>query len=170
MILKKKALEEKLKVSDALVLAVEKQLSLSEKKNKNLAAEVKKNNAEKAVLDASLLKTKAELEATQGDLTVLKGQYSQAQADLKFNDNQRKTLSSNLAKTTQSVNECEVKNAKLHQFGTDLIQIYDKPSKYEAAMRKESFFQLKRVELENLLQDKQNSLDEAKFSSQKSAF
>jgi hypothetical protein len=37
-------------------------------------------------------------------------------------------------------------------------------------MRKEKFFQLKRVELENILQSKQDALDEAKFSNRKSAY
>ena len=82
---------------------------------------------------------------------------------MKFNDNQRKTLSTNLAQTTKAVNDCEVKNVKLHQFGTELIQIYDKPSNYDAAMRKEQFFQLKRVQLENILQDRQDKLDDARF-------
>jgi hypothetical protein len=111
-----------------------------------------------------------DLEATQKNLADLKVQYQQAQADLKFNDNQRKTLSTNLAQTIKSVNECEEKNIKLHQLGTELIQIYDKPSSYEAMMRKEQFFQLKRVELENILQNKQDKLNDAQFINRKSAF
>ena len=107
--------------------------------------------------------TQAQLETTQKNLTDLKAQHQQAQTDLKFNDNQRKTLSTNLAQTTKLVNECEEKNIKLHQFGTELIQIYDKPSSYDAAMRKEQFFQLKRVELENILQNKQDKLNDAQF-------
>jgi len=43
------------------------------------------------------------------------------------------------------------------------VQIYDDPSRYEAIMRKEKFFQLKRVELENILQNQQDKLDEARF-------
>ena len=100
----------------------------------------------------------------------LKIQNNQSLVDLKFNDNQRKIISSNLAQNTKAVNECEVKNAKLHQFGTELIQIYDKPISYENAMRSEKFFQLKRVELENILQNQQDRLDDARFVNQKSAY
>ena len=166
----KKELEDKLKSKDEELAKLDKKLSVAEGKNKNLESEVKKISGEKAALETKLQQTQAQLEITQKNLTDLKVQYQQAQADLKFNDNQRKTLSTNLAQTTKSVNECEEKNIKLHQFGTDLIQIYDKPNSYEAAMRKEQFFQLKRVELENILQNKQDSLDDARFSNRKSAY
>jgi hypothetical protein len=36
-------------------------------------------------------------------------------------------------------------------------------------MRKEKFFQLKRVELENIMQNQQDKLDEQRFSAGKSA-
>jgi len=166
----KKELEDKLKIKDEEFLKLDKKLVTTVRKNKNLESEIEKVNAEKAAVETKQQQTQAQLEITQKNLVDLNVQHQQAQIDLKFNDNQRKTLSTNLAQTTKSVNECEVKNAKLHQFGIELIQIYDKPSSYEAAMRKEQFFQLKRVALENILQDKQNKLDEARFLNKKSAY
>ena len=130
------------------------------RKIKTLQGEIKKITLAKELVDAKLLQTQNQLEITQKNLDDLKMQYKQAQTDLKFNDNQRKTLSTNLAQTTKSLDVCETKNAKLHQFGTELIQIYDKPSSYDAAMRKEPFFQLKRVELENILQNRQDQLND----------
>jgi uncharacterized protein (DUF3084 family) len=166
----KKELEDKLKIKDEEFLILDKKLVTAVRKNKNLEVEIEKVNAEKAAVETKQQQTQAQLEITQKSLADLNVQHQQAQIDLKFNDNQRKTLSTNLAQTTKSVNECEAKNAKLHQFGIELIQIYDKPSSYEAAMRKEQFFQLKRVALENILQDKQNKLDEARFLNKKSAY
>jgi chromosome segregation ATPase len=165
----KKELEDKLKSKDEDLAKANKNLAAAERKNKNLEAEIKKVNTEKAALETKLQETQTQLEATQKNLAELKTQYQQAQADLKFNDNQRKTLSTNLAQTTKAVNDCEIKNMKLHQFGTELIQIYDKPNEYEAMMRKEKFLQLKRVELENILQNQQDKLDDARFVNQKSA-
>jgi septal ring factor EnvC (AmiA/AmiB activator) len=166
----KKELEDKLKIKDEEFLILDKKLVTAVRKNKNLESEIEKVNAEKAAVETKQQQTQAQLEITQKNLADLNVQHQQAQIDLKFNDNQRKTLSTSLAQTTKSVNECEAKNAKLHQFGIELIQIYDKPSSYEAAMRKEQFFQLKRVALENILQDKQNKLDEARFLNKKSAY
>jgi len=166
----KKGLEDTVKSKDEEIAKLDKKLAIAEHKNKNLESEIKKVNTEKAALETKQQQTQAQLDTSQKNLADLKTQYQQAQADLKFNDSQRKTLSTNLAKTTQSVNECEEKNIKLHQFGTELIQIYDKPSSYEATMRKEQFFQLKRVELENILQNKQDKLDDARFVNKKSAY
>ncbi len=166
----KKELEDKLKNKDEKLIALDKKFATAERKNKNLESDIKKVNSEKTALEIKQQQIQVDLEATQKNLADLKVQYQQAQAELKFNDNQRKTLSTNLAQTTKSVNECEEKNIKLHQFGTELIQIYDKPSSYDAAMRKEQFFQLKRVELENILQNKQDKLNDAQFTNRKSAF
>ncbi len=147
--------------------ALDKKLAKSESKVRNLTAELKKTNDEKTALDEKLTKTQAELDTTQKNLAELQSQYKQAQADLKFNDGQRKTLSSNLASTTKSLTSCEEKNDKLYGYGKDLIQIYDSPSRYEEVMRKEQFLQLKRVELENILQSKLDKLDEAHITSRK---
>ena len=166
----KKELEDKLKSKDEELAKQTKKLAAVERKNKSLEADITKVTAEKVALDSKLQQTQSTLDTTQNNLTELKKQYAQAQADLKFNDNQRKTLSTNLAKTNKAMDECTIKNGKLHQFGTELIQIYDKPSTYDAAMRKEQFFQLKRVELENILQSKQDSLDEARYVNKKSDY
>jgi len=163
----KKELEDKLKIKDGELMVANKKLAKSERKNKILEADLKKTKLEKDALNDKLLQTQARLDTTQKSLDDLKTQYQQAQADLKFNDNQRKTQVNNLSKANKSVDECQAKNTKLHQFGMELINIYDNPSAYEAAMRKEQFFQLKRVELENILQGYQDKIDDARFVNQK---
>ena len=166
----KKDFEDKIKSKDEELAKQTKKLAAAERKNKSLEADIAKVTAEKVALDSKLQQTQSTLDTTQNNLAELKKQYAQAQADLKFNDGQRKTLSTNLAQTNKAMDECTIKNGKLHQFGTELIQIYDKPSTYDAAMRKEHFFQLKRVELENILQSKQDSLDEARYVNKKSDY
>lgn len=156
----KKELEDKLVTKEKEVVVLDKKLLSAQRKNKALETEIKKVKLDKESVDAKLAQTQTTLDETKNTL-------QQAQTDLKINDNQRKTLTANLAQTSKSLNECGEKNTKLHQFGTELIQIYDNPSSYEAAMRKEKFFQLKRVELENILQSKQDSLDEARFVNKK---
>jgi len=163
----KKSYEDKLKAKDEALAKSEKKLASAKRKIVNLQSDITKLNLAKAAVEDKLKQTQLTLETTQKSLADLKVQYAQAQSDLKFNDNQRKTLTSNLAKANKSVDECQVKNTKLHQFGTELINIYDNPSTYEAAMRKEQFFQLKRVELENILQDYQDKVDDARFVNKK---
>lgn len=159
----KQALEAQLKTETEAKALAEEKLSATESKVRSLNASLTKTQQEKAALDTQLTETKATLATTETNLTELKTQHQKALADLDFNDNQRKTLSSNLAETTKNLNTCEDKNSKLYTYGKELIQIYDDPSRYEAMMRKEKFFQLKRVELENILQNQQDKLDEARF-------
>ncbi|MDO8961108.1 MAG: hypothetical protein Q8R74_09350 [Methylophilus sp.] len=159
----KQALEAQLKTEIEAKTLAEEKLSATESKVRSLNASLTKTQQEKAALDTQLTETKATLATTETNLTELKTQHQKALADLDFNDNQRKTLSSNLADTTKNLNTCEDKNGKLYTYGKELIQIYDDPSRYEAMMRKEKFFQLKRVELENILQNQQDKLDEARF-------
>lgn len=165
----KKTLEEQLLAKNTELKKTNSDLAVSQRKAKKLGAELSKTQAEKTAVETKLTDTKATLDLTKNTLADLQAVHAQALADLKFNDNQRKTISANLADTTKQLNTCAAQNTKLHQFGTDLIQIYDKPSRYEAVMRKEKFFQLKRVELENILQNQQDKLDEHRFSVGKSA-
>lgn len=163
----KKALEEQLLAKNTELEKTNKDLAASQRKARNLSAELTKTIEEKTKVESQLTDTKATLETTQQNLTELQAQHKQALADLKFNDNQRKTLATNLADTTKELSTCAVNNRKLHELGTELTHIYDKPSQYDAVMRKEKFFQLKRVELENILQNQQDKLDEQRFSSKK---
>lgn len=166
----KKESEEKLKIKEDEIATINKKLAATESKNKNLLRDLTKTTAEKMALDSKLQQTQAELDTTQKNLGEIQTQHAQALTDLKFNDGQRKTLATNLAQSNKTMNECTIKNGKLYQFGTELIQLYEKPSTYEAAMRKEQFFQLKRVELENILQSKQDSLDEARYVNKKTNY
>lgn len=165
----KKTLEEQLLAKNTELELANNALSSTQRKAQNLNAELSKTQTEKSAVASKLSDTQTNLESTKNTLTDLQGVHAQALADLKFNDNQRKTISSNLADTTKQLNTCAANNAKLHQFGSELIQIYDKPSRYDAVMRQEKFFQLKRVELENILQNQQDKLDEQRFSARKTA-
>lgn len=165
----KKSLEEELLAKNIELEQTSNDLASTQRKARNLSDALSKTQTEKTTVETKLTDTQTNLESTKNTLAELQGVHAQALADLKFNDNQRKTISANLADTTKQLNTCAANNSKLHQFGTELIQIYDKPSRYEAVMRQEKFFQLKRVELENILQNQQDKLDEQRFSSRKTA-
>jgi chromosome segregation ATPase len=166
--LQKKELEDQVKNNDELLQKRSSSLSVAQRKLGNLESELAKINTEKTALETKLFETQTLLESAQKNLEDLTTQYKQAQLDLKINDTQRKTLTTNLASTNLSLRTCEQKNSKLHHFSTDLIKIYDKPSIYTAVMRDEPFFQLKRVELENILQNQQDKVDEEKVTPKRS--
>ena len=116
----KKVFAEKQLEQDESIAAVNQKVNLLEKKNSQLSSDVKKLTLDKAKVETAHKLTQEELASTKISLSEQKQINQQAQADLKFNDNQRKTLASNLSDTTKAVNACEAKNVQLHQFGSDL--------------------------------------------------
>lgn len=156
----KKELEAKLTESDEQVKKLNVSLTTAKNKVTVLQSDLKKTNDEKLATEDKLAKTQTTLESTQKNLSDLTQKYQQAQADLKVNDAQRKTLVTNVADTSKALAVCTAKNTKLYNLGTDLVKVYENPSSYQAAMRKESFFQLKRVELENTMQNYQDQLND----------
>ncbi|HEY0563545.1 MAG TPA: hypothetical protein VGD04_09475, partial [Methylophilus sp.] len=166
----KAALAAQLTDKTAALAALDESFNASEAKARNLAATLKRTTDEKTLLSDTLSTTQATLSTTQSQLADLTALHKKAVDDLAFNDSQRKTLASNMSETTKTLNSCEAKNAQLYAYGKELVRLYDDPSLYEAVMRKEKFFQLKRVELENILQAQQDKLDEARVTQQKSPF
>jgi chromosome segregation ATPase len=111
-----------------------------------------------------LAQKETELGQTKSDLELLNQQHKQALADLDFNNQQRKTQVENIKETTKRFNDCSTKNELLYSHGKFLTEIYQNQSFYENVMRNEKFFQLKRVELENILQGKLDQLDSANMT------
>jgi chromosome segregation ATPase len=123
---------------------------------KNAKADLEKSKA-------TLAKKNAEIDQAKSELEELRQQYENAVASLEFNDQQRRTIVENITQATVLLNKCTEKNQLLYSHGKSLIKIYENPSLYESVMRKERFFQLKRVELENILQDKLDEIDDSKM-------
>ncbi|MFM9913818.1 MAG: hypothetical protein ACKVN9_09825 [Methylophilaceae bacterium] len=170
----KAALEEKAKKSEEETSKTKGSVAAANRKAKALATELEalkaSSDKEKSELGAklqqsetSLLQIRTSLEITQKNLADMTQQFQSSQRDNKQGEAQRKELVSNLTRKAQQVNVCQEKNAKLYDFGQQLVKVCDQPSAYEAAMRKEAFTQVKRVELENTLQEYRDKLDEQKL-------
>jgi len=122
---------------------------------------LKRHNVELKQELETLRKEKAELEAAK---LLTETMLAEAQRDLNSNDEQRKELSKLLVLRDQSLAACNEKNARLHEYGLDLVKIYERPSLFKEVIRTEPFTQIKRVELENILQGYRDKLDEQQVS------
>jgi chromosome segregation ATPase len=151
-----------------------KEKALQEASREAAAAEgsLKKVKAEFGRSSSDLKKTKealaekeTELTQTKTEYEALQQQYQQALADLSANEQQRKSQIESVALNNKLLNACTEKNQLLYVHSKSLIDIYETPSIYESVMRKEQFFQLKRVELENILQDKFDQIIDSKVNS-----
>lgn len=160
--------QEKKSISDALSQAQSAQRSHSAqlqgqaRRTQLLQAEAQKLSQEKTALSTQLQQLQSQLAEQTQRLESTEQQLKVAKADLGVNDNQRKKLVANVSAAHQQLVSCEEKNSRLYAYGNDLVGLYADASAYQKIMRAEPFFQLKRVELENILQDKRSQLIENK--------
>lgn len=157
--------EEKLKKSEEMIATISKKLATSEHKVAVATAEIKTLTTEKTGLEDKLKKTEAELDVTNTNLAKLTEKYQIAQNDLKVGENQRKNQLATIQQKSAYIDACEQKNTKLYGFGLDLIKTFEKPNEYEMALRTEKFTQLKRVQLENTMQEYRDKLEESRIIS-----
>lgn len=156
-------LEEKAKKSNEQAGAMKASVSQSKKQIALLTTDLQKVKEEKLAVEAKHQQALSLIETQKSGIAELNQQIKKLQTELATAEVQRKSMSSNFQQKEKKIEQCEAKNAKLYQYGQDLVKIYDRPSTYEQVMRTEPFFQLKRVELENILQDYQDKLDEQKY-------
>ncbi len=160
--------QEKKSMSDALNQAQSTQRSHSaqlqgqSRRNQQLQAETQKLAQEKTALSTQLQQLQSQLAEQTQRLESTELQLKAARSDLDVNDQQRKKLLANASTSYQKLVSCEEKNSRLYAYGNDLVGLYADASAYQKVMRAEPFFQLKRVELENILQDKRSQLIENK--------
>ncbi|CEN56269.1 hypothetical protein [Candidatus Methylopumilus turicensis] len=129
------------------------------RKIEGLEISLKEMTAERLAFEAKLLKTQVELEATKTALNELDVKYQANVYDLKVNEQQRANLTATTIQKTKVIDACLAKNAKLYDYGLELVKLYENPSLYKKAVLTEPFSQIKRVELENILQNYNDKID-----------
>jgi len=132
------------------------------RKIEGLETSLKEMTSERLEFEAKLLKTQVELEATKTALSELDAKHQANLYDLKVNEQQRANLTATTIQKTKVIDACVAKNAKLYDYGLDLVKLYENPSLYKRIVLSEPFSQLKRVELENILQNYNDKIDAEK--------
>lgn len=130
--------------------------------SQQLEADKQKLAQEKESLAAQVKQLQTQLAEQSQQLEVASQQLKASSAALESNDQQRKVLVGKVAAEHQQRLSCEEKNNRLYAYGYELVGLYADATVYQKVMRAEPFFQLKRVELENILQGKQSQLLENK--------
>lgn len=122
--------------------SLEQELEAARKENQ--ALQEQKADVEKRLLEMTAAQTDS---ARQ--LTVLQGEKKQTEAKLAMREKQ--------------IARCEDNNLKLYQYGRDLIKQCRDHSATDAILRLEPFTGIKRVGIENLLEEYRDKLDAQKF-------
>jgi chromosome segregation ATPase len=115
----------------------------------NLRKELDTQRAEKEAVARKLAETEAALQK------LLEQQRA--------TETERKRLDTLAAQQNQSIAGCEAKNEKLHQHGVELLERYQQKGCFDAALQADPFTGLKRVEIENFVEDNREKLDEQKL-------
>lgn len=143
--------------------ALTQQLAASEQELAELREKLK--SGEQALQQSSgrLQSTSAALVAERANLAKSQAAYQQAAEAARSRDAEAKRLDAALAEMRKRVLTAETKNAELYRLGTELLQLYDKKGVLETLGSKEPFTRLKRVELENLMQDYKDRLSDSRL-------
>jgi chromosome segregation ATPase len=159
------AMQAKAVLDADMAKALEENTSLKNKfgaanrKIEGLEISLKEMTAERLAFEAKLLKTQTELEATKTALNELDVKYQANLYDLKVNEQQRANLTATTIQKTKMIDACLAKNVKLYDYGLELVKLYENPSLYKQIVLTEKFSQIKRVELENILQNYNDKID-----------
>lgn len=128
----------------------------ADKKQQSLSQAVQKGNLQKAELEATL-------EDTRKKLDELGLSHKTALQTLNELDALKKTLELNLVQQASEINACERKNSQLYTFNTQLLEAYKNKSLWDILLQKEPFTQIKRVEVENIVQEYREKISDQKF-------
>jgi chromosome segregation ATPase len=96
------------------------------------------------------LRTK--LAETEGELAAMRKVLAEAEAE-------GKRLQAALAGEKQSLATCTARNEEMHRTGTELLAHYENKGCFDSVLQAERFTGLKRVEIENRVEDTRDRLD-----------
>jgi chromosome segregation ATPase len=155
----KTAMEEKLRGSEQERDKLTGQINGAQARAKTDSA---KNQTLQSALDAmtqekqTLLNQKAELDQR---LTDLNAKHAGTQRELEQAQAQNRQHQSTISKRDLQVSSCEEKNKKIYLYGRELIGQCRDHSATDAVLRLEPFTGIKRVEIENILEEYRDKLD-----------
>jgi hypothetical protein len=127
--------------------------------DKALAELHKQTDADKAALDQAA----AAQHQQQDSIAKWQTSYNEAADKARTRDADAKQLDEVLGRMRPRVQSCEAKNAALYKLGEDVLDLYDKKDFFDMVTG-EPVTKLKRVELENTMQDYEDKMRDNKIA------
>jgi chromosome segregation ATPase len=110
------------------------------------------------------LDTAAEtLKTTQGELDQTRRSLGRTQGQLRDTEGRRATAQAGLEQTSGFLKACQASNDQLYKVGHEVLAAYDGKDLGDVLTQNEPFTQLKSVEMENIIQDLQDKLTDARY-------
>ncbi|HKE93719.1 MAG TPA: hypothetical protein VKB34_05395 [Povalibacter sp.] len=130
-----------------------------ESRNKALTA-----NANRG--DATSKQTEEQLEHTRSQMQELIAKFRQTAQTLKDVDTERATVRSQLAAQQRDYKTCVDRSAALYNLNTEILDRMDGRGFWSSVAEHEPFTKIKRVELDNLIEDYRYRADELRVAAQ----
>ena len=115
--------------------------------------------ARTAALEKEIEAVKADKEALSVKLADTEKLRTETAVKLADTENERRRLEALGERQQQTIETCRDRNAKLYTYGNELIEQYRRKSCEDALLQSEPVTGLKRVEVENLMEDYRDKLD-----------
>jgi chromosome segregation ATPase len=106
---------------------------------------------------------RAEKEQLAERLSQTETQLTDTTERLRKTESARQQQEALAAQRLTSIEQCSALNEKMHGEGVQLLEKYRNKGCFDAALQNEPFTGLKRVEVENFVEDQHDKLDELKF-------
>ena len=121
----------------------------------------KQGEADKAALDQA-----AATQKSQGaSIVKLQDSYGKTSEELRSRDADAKRLDGVVAKLRPQLQSCQAKNTQLYRIGEEVLDLYGKEDIFDLASR-EPITKLKRVEIENAMQEYEDKMRDNKIGQQ----
>jgi chromosome segregation ATPase len=125
-----------------------------------------KPEVDRAALDQAVAEFNRRLSAQNETLEKWKSAYTEAAGIARAKEAERSQVAGKLEGLTRQAEDCEAKNQKLFSLGNEILDRYAKMDFADALGAREPFIGVKRVELENLVQDYRGKLSDQKAPTQ----
>ena len=152
--------------------ALGKELETLKKKTGEIESSVVRANRSRAAAEkeAEALK-QGKIELSE-KITQLEKQFSESQLSLRDTrqslqqeTSQKQRLEQNLGTRDKELGVCETKNKKLYQYQVELLNRAQQRGSFDALLENEPIVQMKRIEMENLMEEYRDKIDKEQIVS-----
>lgn len=134
----------------------------SEAKASSLDSKAASSEARAASLDAKNVQLSERLARSEADRAALGRKQQQTFSTLQEREKELKQLT---ADSRKRYDQCADHNARLYEIADDLLRRYEGKGVVKTLLTKEPFTQIKKVEMEKLVQDYRDRIDQQKMGS-----
>jgi len=156
----KKSSESVSKKKGARVGELEKELLSVKEENLSLSSKLQTTQSS---LEDLMVKSRESLQSLQKDLQTSVDQGDACKSKLQES-------ASNVSRQSQSIEMCEKKNTALYELNVEILDRYKKKGVWSALFQAEPFTQIKKVEMENIIQEYKEKLDSQKVEKRERGF